>query len=228
MSAGSLIDEARENCVVWGSGILTRDASCRPPARVHAVRGPRTRQRLLALGIDCPACFGDPGLLLPAVSGVTRQPVEARLGIVPHFRDRPGAAAVFNNQQDVFLIDVRYPVEEVLRNIASCEAVVSSSLHGVIVAHALGVPVVWAELGGNLRGDGVKFLDHFEAVGISKPQRLESGLTRSAAQLREASLDAPRPVVASLLEPLLRACPFPVDHEVMASVLRRLQSDSKD
>jgi hypothetical protein len=46
---------------------------------------------------------------------------------------------------------------------------VSSSLHGIILAHAYGIPVAWTEFSTGLKGDGVKFLDHYASVGITDP-----------------------------------------------------------
>jgi hypothetical protein len=44
---------------------------------------------------------------------------------------------------------------------------VSSSLHGIIVAHAFGIPAAWLRWSDKLSGDGVKFRDHAALVGLS-------------------------------------------------------------
>jgi pyruvyltransferase len=53
--------------VIWGSGAIS-DYHFSPMIHRHqilAVRGPKSRDRLLEDGIDCPEIYGDPSLLIP-------------------------------------------------------------------------------------------------------------------------------------------------------------------
>lgn len=53
---------------MWGAGVID-DAKELPahPKKVLAVRGPLSRKYLLDRGIECPAVYGDPALLVPKV-----------------------------------------------------------------------------------------------------------------------------------------------------------------
>ena len=64
---------------------------------------------------------------------------------------------------DVLVIDVQRGPKEVVEDILSCELVLSSSLHGIITAHAYGIPAVWLELSGRLVGGGYKFHDYYSS-----------------------------------------------------------------
>ena len=52
--------------------------------------------------------------------------------------------------------------------IASCEVVLSQSLHGLIVADALGVPNVWIAPTGDMVGGRFKFDDYFSTLDAAK------------------------------------------------------------
>jgi hypothetical protein len=62
---------------------------------------------------------------------------------------------------DVADLNVHADPEIFLASLAGCEAVASSSLHGLIFAEALRVPNVWIELSGKVHGGGFKFRDWF-------------------------------------------------------------------
>jgi hypothetical protein len=102
-------------------------------ANVVALRGKLTLARVdLRKGVK--PVLGDPGLLVPEF---VRQP-RARfdLGIVPHWSDTDLAKRF----PYAHVIDVRGNVQDVVTQIASCKRIISSSLHGLIVADAYGIP----------------------------------------------------------------------------------------
>ena len=53
-----------------------------------------------------------------------------------------------------------------LKEIAACRRVVSSSLHGLVVAHSLGVPAAFVRAEGI---DDFKFRDYFSAFDMELP-----------------------------------------------------------
>jgi pyruvyltransferase len=64
------------------------------------------------------------------------------------------------------VIDLQQPVELVADALASCELVITSSLHAMVACHSYGVPVVWGQFRPLPSGDGSKFFDHLLAVGL--------------------------------------------------------------
>lgn len=163
LTAGSILWAANEGAIVWGSGIIKRDQVVKKPKEITAVRGPLTRKRLLELEIECPDIYGDPALLL---SNYYRAKSEKKykLGIIPHAQDYYKVKKALSNEK-VLIINLCNPIEEVIEDINSCEKSVSSSLHGIIVSHAYGIPSAWIEFS-SLAGDGVKFEDYFLSVGL--------------------------------------------------------------
>ncbi len=154
--------------LVWGSGCLNamrRDFVER--ATFAAVRGPLSAEWL---GLSVTR-FGDPALLMPDVLGA---PVAAdgKVRIVPHFKllDQTRRAAR-SLGDEVEVVDVRDDALDVVRRIAASRLVLSSSLHGLIVADAFGIPNLWLDPDGNHRSPRFKFYDYACAVGrgLSRP-----------------------------------------------------------
>lgn len=158
---------------IWGSG-CGRDHE-RFDARhyYHAVRGQETRARV-AGDKAARAALGDPGLLSPLL--IERPAKKWQIGFVPHYVDQHLAETqlFLQTYPEVKFINVFQSPLEVLRDIASCEFIISSSLHGLIVADAFAVPNVRARLSHGLI-DELKFTDYYSAFGIAPPELLEAG-----------------------------------------------------
>lgn len=162
---GSVLSLVNRNSIVWGAGFIHPDKLFdAPPRRILAVRGPLTRQRLLDRGISCPEVYGDPALLMPRYFNPRVTPTR-RLGLIPHFSDKehPWVQQV-SSQDGVTLIDIQTDdVEGFIREVLACEHIVSSSLHGVIIADAYQIPAMWVPLSEDV-GE-FKFCDYFLSVG---------------------------------------------------------------
>lgn len=165
---GSILRRATTHSVIWGAGIIFSQAVV-PKAKFLVVRGPRTRKRLLELGHKVPEKFGDPALLL-ALFFHQEKKSEYRLGIIPHFLDFENAKNLYKDQKDVIVINLltNHP-QEVIDQILECNLILSSSLHGLIVPHALNIPALWMRISDKLFGDDVKFHDYYESIGIFNP-----------------------------------------------------------
>ena len=202
---GSIVNLAGPACIVWGAGIMYADDYISPHASLLAVRGPLTRRRALSLGVHCPQVYGDPALLLPRLY---RPPVPeaSGIGLALHFSDRARLAGTMRLPDGLRLIGMQDPVESVIDQISGCELVVSSSLHGLIVSHAYGIPAVWAEFRPLPSGDGSKFRDYLQSIDcqVTEPLRLQADRL-DPAQLRSHKIDPPS---AFDLDALWRACPF--------------------
>jgi pyruvyltransferase len=168
-SIGSIIGHysKKDYYDVWGSGIIHSKAQVQD-ANFLAVRGKYTQRRLKELGFSVPNVIGDPALLVPLVYNpeVTKT---YKLGIIPHYMQLEEITKLLENHHDLLIIDLLDDIEKIIIDIKSCEFTISSSLHGIIVAHAYGVPSLWYDFpGAILPGDNVKFLDYFSSVGIEE------------------------------------------------------------
>lgn len=191
------------NTTIWGSGCSGADRGLTQPEKVLAVRGPKSRNYLLSQGIECPEVYGDPALLLSLVyqpgwkSQVlgSKQNEETnnletrnskletkryRLGIIPHVVDlhHPVIEEIREKHADeILIIDLAHYEKwtDVIDQICSCERILSSSLHGLIVSDAYQVSSCWIELSGNISGGYFKFYDYASSVerDFSEPSCIE-------------------------------------------------------
>jgi hypothetical protein len=153
--------------------------------------------------------YGDPAILLPRFIRPPGEVHRGAIGIVPHYVDYEEALGRWGVFEGVRVVDVRGPFREVVVEIASCEAVLSSSLHGLIIPHAYGVPAAWIQLSGRLFGDNVKFQDYFASLGLERspqPAQVPEGMDREG--MMELASAAPFPEPEVLAEDLYSACPF--------------------
>lgn len=169
LAIGSIIHHASRDSIVWGSGIIDREQPLEK-ADFRAVRGPQTRNFLLGLGYECPEVYGDPALLLPKYFHPQVEK-KYRMGIVPHYHDFKEVSELYKEEPEILVIDMMtMDVEAVTRQFLQCERTISSSLHGIIVSHAFGIPSVWVEFSKKLFGDGIKFVDYLESVELLPQQ----------------------------------------------------------
>lgn len=153
---------------VWGSGFIRAAADGEEPARLDllAVRGRSTLGRVRNLA-EREIALGDPGILAPLlVDGTVKK--RWSLGVIPHYHDAssPVVERLRALGPGVRVLDVAWTPQEVAREIAACDAVVSSSLHGLIFSDALGVPNAHIRLGDRLKGGLYKFHDYYSAYPV--------------------------------------------------------------
>jgi pyruvyltransferase len=162
ISVGSIARRAGVGVTVLGSGIISRSDRVIAGADWKFVRGPYTRDRVKFFGGECPEIYGDPALLLPLMVEPSEKKHE--VGIVPHNVDFAYATEKFTGSNIIGLKTRNY--KNVVDKITQCESIISSSLHGVICAHAYGIPAAWVKSNTKLKGDDVKFEDFFASVDV--------------------------------------------------------------
>jgi hypothetical protein len=199
-AVGSIMSDTSPTSHVWGTGVMHPDygVGCAQSPNIHAVRGKLSHSALRDAGIklrDVP--LGDPGYLAPALLGISRSAAPTkRIGVVPHYVDRHSPDfRRFLAEPDVLELNVYDEPEQFLRALATCAAIISSSLHGLIFAEALRIPNLWVTAGGAIAGGAFKFNDWFSTT--ARPQKeahvLSSGdsahqLSRRAA-LHDSTID---------------------------------------
>jgi pyruvyltransferase len=170
---------------VLGAGKLYEDSRLHlhtNTATILAVRGPLTARQ-------CPQgdyAIGDPGLLAPELIIPPYEPDKLYdLGIVPHWTDdhlakdprfqlgEPWVTRIINPRQDPMTV---------IREISHCRKIVTSSLHGMILADSFGIPRRFepAAHWGPSEGGMFKFRDYLASIGAP----FTVGKTTTVSRLR--------------------------------------------
>lgn len=156
---------------VVGSGKLFEHTNLsKHKAKFLAVRGPLT-----AKGLKGDLVLGDPGLL---ADELVELPCKThKLGLVAHWSDKNLAKRKEFLKYDPLIIDVAQDPKTVIRQIGQCEKIVTSSLHGAILADAFQIPRRLVYCGRfDKEGKDFKWRDYH--ASISMP--LEWEITRDA------------------------------------------------
>ena len=199
---------------IWGSGSMYEKESfpLNPRHIFHAVRGPRSRDRISGVSTELP--LGDPALLsnllLPTNWTAAKK---HHIGIIPHYEDQadPAMRSFIDSNKAYHFIDVLLSPPEVLKEIARCEIVVSTSLHGIICADSVGIPSVWASCSGRVLGGGFKFRDYLDNFGLGEniePLIISSKSNPSLEEIETVAEKWSRPGIELLSENLSRSFPF--------------------
>lgn len=184
MGCGSIIEwMSNRYSIIWGSGIMNESIHISQenrPHKVTAVRGRLTKRVLQNNNISCPDVFGDPALLLPLIF----HPLVERtnyIGVIPHYvdLDSPIVQHLLETKPEFKLIDIQHykKWQDVIIEICACKFLISSSLHGLILADAYAIPNIWVKFSDKIVGGDFKFKDYFSSVNRdSKCYDLRDGL----------------------------------------------------
>lgn len=165
---GTNIQGAYQSATVWGSGIVPpknkKEAflqkHCGRKLDIRAVRGPLTREIVLQYGHKCPEVYGDPAILLPMVYNPVIPKLRERL-VIPQFFNEVEFREGHPKEHMISMNTNDY--KSVINEILASEIVYTSSLHGIILAEAYGVPAVFFR--GLTKVWDFKYLDYYYSTG---------------------------------------------------------------
>lgn len=158
---------------IWGSGFLhdrNKHGLCRKNIQVCALRGRKSQEKLSKLtGKEYHVVLADAGLLVdqlldPAVK------IEKiyEIGLIPHmYQQQEVKMQEIMAMPNVHMIDIKRTPQEVTYDIARCEVILSSSLHGLIFADALHIPNLHIKGMTDLPEGNFKFEDYYSSYGLN-------------------------------------------------------------
>lgn len=193
---GSIIGSGYQNATIWGSGIIREQKNLYwwrkfRKLDIRCVRGPLTRDKLIKNGYDCPKKYGDPAILMPLIYQPEVDKKEDYI-IVAHYSHSLNYDNVISTTTNDY--------EHFIDTIASAKLVISTSLHGIILAEAYSVPAIWVR---KENIDPFKVIDYYEGTGrknVTYANSIEEAF---------AMTPPPLPELSALQKELIET--FPVD-----------------
>ncbi len=132
---------------------------------IFALRGKLSQSKIKEkLGIDVNIA-ADPAVLIREMLKGFEFPERKYVGIIPHFYDK-NEESISNVVVDgVKIISVEGTPIQVLRDMSDCYCILSSSLHGLIFADALGIPNRRVVFSDEIIGGDLKYEDYYSVYG---------------------------------------------------------------
>ena len=166
--------------IIWSTGVINVDL-CHGfrNANILAVRGKLTLEQVGVLD-NQGICLGDGGLLCSLFAKPVRK--KYNLGIILHYTDYNNATILelVSQVKGSTVINICEEAKNVIQKVNECENIISSSLHGLILADSLNIPNHWIGFKGfksNVLGSGFKFLDYYSNFGIKNILPFELDIT---------------------------------------------------
>lgn len=177
LCCGSIIEATKDGDMVWGSGAIIPEQIINHPAKYicHMARGYLSRDLIRQKGIDVPDFACDPAVLIPHIFSpiVGNASIKHEVGIFPH-------ACSFDRftAPGFPVFDITTGVRETVSNISQCSAIITESLHVMVVAEALGIPTVFMVTSDHNYDFTWKFRDYYSTTGrdFVEPVRWTDGL----------------------------------------------------
>jgi pyruvyltransferase len=168
LAVGSVLGAMNKNSIVWGSGLISVNTidTITEIGDIRALRGSITKKALedkFRVKLEVP--LGDPALLMPNIYPASIDKTY-KFGIVPHYVDENHSIVNIIESIGGCVINVSLPVNKFIEQLTKCKVILSSSMHGLILADAYDIPNVRLVLSENIVGGDYKFNDYYSTTDI--------------------------------------------------------------
>ena len=171
---------------IWGSGFIEeakyKNEKFFKRTNILALRGEISKARcekILNRNL-AKVKLGDPGLLADKLINTNNINKKYNAGIILHFLDMESPFVKNIQIKNCKYINIMDNPLKILKEIAECEVILSSAMHGLIASDALNIPNQWIILSDKLYGGSYKFKDYYSVYNIKIPrdkvQEIKQGL----------------------------------------------------
>ena len=167
IGTGSIFQQARPNTIIWGSGVHRLNDAAPWLYNIDNVLAVRGKLTYNLLHTDKKIVLGDPGILLNRIYQ-PKTKKKYKYGILAHSVDYEFLKKFESPEVPVYSMVVNEPdpIGWLADRINECEFIFSSSLHGLIFSHSLGIPAIHVEFTPLYSTDNFKFKDYYSILDI--------------------------------------------------------------
>ena len=200
---GSIIGSSDFDAVIWGSGIhtqelidLVKDQKNYVRYDIRLLRGPVTQKILMDAGYDAPSIYGDPAIIMPYIY-TPKKIAHYNVSIIRHMQTK-NSEQIPEEIHEINLATTNY--KHFLNEIISSDLIITSSLHGIILSEAYGVPAIFYKKG--MDNELIKYDDYYQSTGRNSYVAVDS--------LDEALQVTPMPLpdLSKLRENIINTFPY--------------------
>ena len=132
---------------------------------VLALRGKKSQEKMKEITGKNAKVLADPAILVRKIMKNTGEKGRDFVGVVPHYHDKKSDFIKNIQIDNIKFIDVEDTPIQVLRDMQECYCILSSSLHGLICADALGIPNKRITFSDKIIGGDLKYEDYYSVYG---------------------------------------------------------------
>ena len=190
LAVGSIIGHPFD-ATIWGAGVMSFAQAAAVykwkkirKYDIRCVRGPLSANVLKSFGYSCPDVYGDPAVLMPFIHAPLQGGKEYDVVYISHFHNKSIPVPEGVKCLDINTSDYRTFIDEICK----AKKVISSSLHGIILAETYGVPAIFhAE---NRENEIIKYYDWYystERYSVSMAMSMEEAMAMPPMLLPDVS-----------------------------------------
>lgn len=137
-----------------------------------AVRGKLSQQRIESIESKSykELTLGDPGLLLSMLFEHKKVLTKYKYGLIAHRLDMEDTTInkLTDKLPNSVVINILGDFWQIVNNINECEIIVSTAMHGLIVADSFNIPNIWITVSDKIEGGTYKFNDYYSVYDVER------------------------------------------------------------
>ena len=167
--------------IIFGTGFISpqivKNETYIRNIKIIALRGNISLQRFKRNGIKTSKniILADPGILAPMLLNFTNNQrinftKEYDLCVIPHYIDKNSKLLKRNIRiHNYKILNIEENPIKFIKSLLKCKNILSSGLHGLIIADSLGIPNMRMVISNNILGGNYKFIDYYSAYNLKLP-----------------------------------------------------------
>ena len=124
--------------------------------------------------------LADPGILAPLlinINNISKIKINKKydLCIIPHYIDIKKSKFIQRkiHVKNSILLNIKKTPIKFLKSMMKCKSVISSGLHGLIIADCLGIPNMRMVVSDKILGGDYKFMDYYSSYGLQSAPKID-------------------------------------------------------